>query len=380
MLKDVYEALRAGPRWNDTLLWVGYDDAGGFYDHVVPPSEGVPAPDHPCHIAPVCNSSPPALQTQQNPCLRPPCTNASGTTNYSLTAKFDFRRLGLRSAAMLISPWIPAGPVFQAPKSGPSKTSQFEHSSIPATVKKLFGLSQTLTKRTEWAGTFDELLTLDAPRIDAPMHLPNAPSSGRPPPPAQPAGPPWCGDGKGDLHCRVFLRRNLCNDTTSNDFGGGSATYRTVEACMDWCVNTSSCHFFALSPTSKDPWCIRYEKCIPRTSKVDATYTVYEVISRSDNSRFGRKLQSKHTGKQRGAMGAPSQAAPGTHCGRNEAKCAATAGRPSSKQRNQIPILSALTLTPIPDMDSMDRIEAAQWIASRWREWNEHFGVSGYGR
>ena len=54
LLKDIYEALRAGPGWNHTLLWVGYDDAGGFYDHVVPPFEGVPSPDHPCHVAPVC--------------------------------------------------------------------------------------------------------------------------------------------------------------------------------------------------------------------------------------------------------------------------------------------------------------------------------------
>ena len=33
-----YEALRAGSGWNRTLLLVAYDDAGGYYDHVVPPS------------------------------------------------------------------------------------------------------------------------------------------------------------------------------------------------------------------------------------------------------------------------------------------------------------------------------------------------------
>ena len=82
----------------------------------------------------------------------------------------------MRSGAMLISPWVPAGAVFGAPKSGPTKSSQFEHSSIPATLKKLFGLPQTLTKRTAWAGTFDELLT-DELRTDAPMHLPEARSS-----------------------------------------------------------------------------------------------------------------------------------------------------------------------------------------------------------
>ena len=48
------------------------------------------------------------------------------------------RRLGLRTAAMLISPWIPKGSVFQEPK-GPYNTSQFELSSICSTAKTLFG-------------------------------------------------------------------------------------------------------------------------------------------------------------------------------------------------------------------------------------------------
>ena len=50
LLKDVYEALRAGPKWKRTLLFVAYDDAGGYYDHVVPPSEGVPADESPCVV------------------------------------------------------------------------------------------------------------------------------------------------------------------------------------------------------------------------------------------------------------------------------------------------------------------------------------------
>lgn len=36
LLKDVYEALRAGPGWNDTLLWVGYDDAGVGHTCMLP--------------------------------------------------------------------------------------------------------------------------------------------------------------------------------------------------------------------------------------------------------------------------------------------------------------------------------------------------------
>jgi phospholipase C len=41
--KDIYEALRASPNWNDTLFIITYDEHGGFYDHVPTPL-GVPNP------------------------------------------------------------------------------------------------------------------------------------------------------------------------------------------------------------------------------------------------------------------------------------------------------------------------------------------------
>ena len=155
LLKDVYEALRAGPNWNKTVLFVAYDDAGGYYDHVVPPFEGVPADDAPCNVRGKCKGD---------------------------IFPFDFRRLGLRSAAMLISPLVAKGSVFQEPKKGPTENSQFDLSSISATVKNLFNLTSFLTKRDAWAGSFDELL-MDEPRTDCPMHLPDAPK------PASPWGP-----------------------------------------------------------------------------------------------------------------------------------------------------------------------------------------------
>ena len=162
LLKDVYEALRASPKWNKTLLFVGYDDAGGYYDHVVPPFEGVPADNAPCHLQDHCGAEPP----------------------------FDFRRLGLRTAGMLISPLVGEGAVFQEPR-GPKPTSQFELTSVASTVKTLFNLTSFLTERDAWAGSFEELL-LDAPRADlGPLHLPEAP----------PAASPW--DPPPDMHART---------------------------------------------------------------------------------------------------------------------------------------------------------------------------------
>ncbi|KAK1425016.1 hypothetical protein QVD17_20358 [Tagetes erecta] len=56
--------------------------------------------------------------------------------------------------------------------SGPFRTSQYEHSSIPTTVKNIFNLKEFLTKRDEWAGTFEGILTRTTPRTDCPVTLP----------------------------------------------------------------------------------------------------------------------------------------------------------------------------------------------------------------
>ena len=42
LIHDVYYALRNGPGWNQTLLIVTYDEHGGCYDHVSPPTGAVP--------------------------------------------------------------------------------------------------------------------------------------------------------------------------------------------------------------------------------------------------------------------------------------------------------------------------------------------------
>lgn len=59
--------------------------------------------------------------------------------------------------------------VITGPK-GPAANSEFEHSSIPATIKKIFNLtSNFLTHRDAWAGTFEEVVgELTSPRFDCP--------------------------------------------------------------------------------------------------------------------------------------------------------------------------------------------------------------------
>lgn len=43
---------------------------------------------------------------------------------------------GVRVPAILISPWVEKGGVIGEP-NGPTETSQYEHSSVPATIKKV---------------------------------------------------------------------------------------------------------------------------------------------------------------------------------------------------------------------------------------------------
>ncbi|OEL12937.1 Non-specific phospholipase C6 [Dichanthelium oligosanthes] len=89
LVKDVYEALRASPQWNQTLLIVTYDEHGGFYDHV-PTPVGVPSPDDIVSAAPFF---------------------------------FKFDRLGVRVPTIMVSPWIRKGTIVGRP-NGPTDTSE----------------------------------------------------------------------------------------------------------------------------------------------------------------------------------------------------------------------------------------------------------------
>jgi phospholipase C len=128
LIADVYEAVRNSSIWNETLLVLTYDEHGGLYDHVPPPS-GVPAP--------------------------------SGKTD--AVSGFDFTRLGVRVPTILISPYIEAGSVFHA---------RLEHASLAATARSCFAdAAAPLTERDAAANTFENALTLDVPRDDTPETL-----------------------------------------------------------------------------------------------------------------------------------------------------------------------------------------------------------------
>jgi phospholipase C len=147
LLYDVYQALRNGPAWGKTLLIITYDEHGGNYDHVHPPT-GAIAPDG--HIG---------------------------------TSHFDFTRFGVRVPAVLVSPLIPEGTILHAPSDGPP----FDHTSIIATLRARFGLG-ALGKRDAAAPDVSSVLTLSAPRSDDPLASVVPPAASDPV--LQPGSPP----------------------------------------------------------------------------------------------------------------------------------------------------------------------------------------------
>jgi phospholipase C len=136
LIQQVYEALRGGPGWNQTLLIITYDEHGGLYDHVAPPTNAV-APD-----------------------------NSVGEFG------FDFTRFGVRVPAVLVSPLIAPGTIFSAPAGG----TPIDHTSVLKTIELRWGLP-ALTARDAAAPDLGDVLTLTTPRTDDPIAGVVAPTS-----------------------------------------------------------------------------------------------------------------------------------------------------------------------------------------------------------
>jgi phospholipase C len=127
LIHDVYYALRNGPGWNKTLLLITYDEHGGNYDHVPPPSNAV-RPD-----------------------------NSPGEYD-----NFDFTRFGVRVPALLISPLIAPGTVFRA------QSGTIDHTSVLKTIEQRWKVP-SLTARDKAAPGLGDVLTLSQPRTDDPL-------------------------------------------------------------------------------------------------------------------------------------------------------------------------------------------------------------------
>ncbi|MBZ5677173.1 MAG: hypothetical protein LAP61_23255 [Acidobacteriia bacterium] len=134
LILDVYNSIRSNPDvWKSTILVIVYDEHGGLYDHVTPPA--AVSPDG---------------KIAQDP-----------GENVAQIPPFDFKRLGIRVPAVIVSAYIDPGQI---------DSTVYDHTSVIATARKIFlediTASNYLTERDRTANTFEHLLTRNTMRDD----------------------------------------------------------------------------------------------------------------------------------------------------------------------------------------------------------------------
>ncbi|MEP7147232.1 MAG: alkaline phosphatase family protein [bacterium] len=124
LIHTVYNAIKnsnntKGNNWKNTLFIITFDEAGGTYDHVQPPSAVAPYTSQPA--------------TEMN---------------------FQFDRLGIRVPAVIISPYINSGTVI---------TEELTHTSVIRTMSEKWGLGH-LTNRDLNSPTLANIFNRKIPR------------------------------------------------------------------------------------------------------------------------------------------------------------------------------------------------------------------------
>jgi phospholipase C len=131
LIRDVYEAIASNPKtWESTMLLITYDEHGGFFDRKHPPTA------HPPY---------------------------EGAMNIETGFRFDL--LGPRVPAIVVSPYVKRLTV--------DNESDYDHTSIIATLCDNIDLHGALGGRVANAKSFRHLLTESTPRD--PLRLPAVP-------------------------------------------------------------------------------------------------------------------------------------------------------------------------------------------------------------
>jgi len=184
LIAGIYETLRSKPAvFARTLLLITYDEHGGLYDHVPPPTDVPPPGDKRGFLAELLHD-----------------------IWHRKVHRFDFRMLGPRVPAVLVSPLIEPGTL---------ASDVYDHASVPATLRALFApTAGPLTDRDAASRPFHTVLNRDTPRTDLPnlsRHLrpAAAPAAAAVPPgAATPAtGPPATGTGQVPDYYRNFIKQ-----------------------------------------------------------------------------------------------------------------------------------------------------------------------------
>lgn len=180
-VSQVINAVRNGPHWKDTIIFLAFDEHGGFYDHAKPPRAPQGGALNPDGINPgQCEDlSDPPLSEQ--PGYGAECsTNLVSDDDTSLKDAeqlcpaltrdphglyplncANFNQLGGRIPFIAISPF--SKPTYVSHTVG-------DHTSMLALIEKRWMNGQHLTKRDQYANTLEDLFDFDhSPSLNSPV-------------------------------------------------------------------------------------------------------------------------------------------------------------------------------------------------------------------
>jgi len=182
-VSQIVNAVGNSPSWSDSIVFITYDEHGGFYDHVAPAAARQGGALNPDGINPgqcADASNPPASEqpgggqqctvSQSDAATICPGFSATGPYPASCT---NFNQLGFRVPFIAVSPF--AKPRYVSHTVG-------DHTSLLALIEKRFfslsgqgGTRPHLTARDQYAATLEDMFDFDrAPSMNA--SVPTAPT------------------------------------------------------------------------------------------------------------------------------------------------------------------------------------------------------------
>ena len=132
-LNAIYNAIKEGPGWENTLLVITFDKNNGIYDHVKPPYAKKPWPN-------------------------------------DMNNGFGYDLMGPRVPTVMVSPWIKPNTVFRSTEQTP-----YDSTSFAATLLRWFGIPKSqwaLGDRIDMAPTFESIFQQQQARTDLPSFVP----------------------------------------------------------------------------------------------------------------------------------------------------------------------------------------------------------------
>lgn len=190
-VSQVINTIRNGPFWKDSIIFITYDEHGGFYDHVAPPRAPQGGQRTPDGIVPGLCADASNLPASEQPGGGAECS-ISLATEKAFCAAFaadptgpfpdqcaSFDQLGFRVPFLAISPF--SKPHYVSHTVG-------SHTSLLALIEKRFltinqdgdndrddHARQHLTLRDEFSNTLEDLFDFDhSPSLNTPVGAPTA--------------------------------------------------------------------------------------------------------------------------------------------------------------------------------------------------------------